>query len=162
MSDGRAFSGVVPHIAPARLIAADGTETATFSRGLGRNRVALLVEGAPEIGSLLRFSVLVDGGSVEGEGRVERLHTALRVGGEERWVVIDVDRLDPGSQSRLLRILYAVRLEEHAAAEKREQSLPPAPPPRRRDPSPPEAPKRPRPKVARYEAPEVPQRWRVR
>jgi hypothetical protein len=162
VSDGRAVPGVVPHVAPARLIAPDGTETPTFSRGLGRNRVALLVEGAPALGSLVRFSVLVDGGTVDGEGRVERLHTAMRVGGEERWVVIDVDRLDAGSQSRLLRVLYVVRLEEYATSADQERELPPPPPPKRRDPPPADAPKRPRPKVSRYEAPEVPQRWRVR
>ena len=165
--------GVVGHVGPATLQLAD-RRVETFSRGIGRNRMAVLAGEPLELGERVDFSVAVDGGLISGHGVVERLHSEEAWAGEsETWLVIDVERLDDGSTGLLVRTLYRERYVEYAA-EHPELRLPrPAPPTRpteppgeaalgERQPAQGEPKKRKRPSVARYEAPRTGDRWKVR
>ena len=46
----RPVGGIDDHVGPARLRVASAPQVETFSRGIGRNRVALLVHEAPTLG----------------------------------------------------------------------------------------------------------------
>jgi hypothetical protein len=166
--------GVLEHVAPATLQLADRT-VETFSRGIGRNRMAVLADDSPELGKHVDFSVTVDGGIISGHGVVERLHTEDAWAGEsETWLVIDVERLDDGCTGRLVRKLYRERYVEFAEAHPELRLPPPAEPPRPTEPpgelplgerpsaEPGEPKKRKRPSVARYDAPRTGDRWKVR
>jgi hypothetical protein len=167
--------GVVEHVSPATLQLAD-RRVETFSRGIGRNRVALLAAEPLEPGEHVDFSVNVDGGVISGRGVVERLHAEDTWAGEpETWLVIDVERLDDGCTGRLVRKLYRERYVEFAEEHPELRLHRPAAPPRPTEPPgelplgerpPPPAPsepkKRKRPSVARYEAPRTGDRWKAR
>jgi hypothetical protein len=166
--------GVLEHVGPAALQLAD-RRIETFSRGIGRNRMAVLATETLELGEHVDFSVTVDGGIISGHGVVERLHTEDAWSSEvETWLVIDVERLDDGSTGRLVRKLYRERYVEFAEAHPELRLHRPAAPPRPTEPQgerplgerPPAAPsepkKRKRPSVARYEAPRIGDRWKVR
>jgi hypothetical protein len=154
--------GLAPYLGPARVVLASGQQLQTFTRGLGRNRVALLVDEAVREGDEVVFELTVDGVQVTGQGRVERLHQGA--GASETWAVVDFLRLGNGAEPRIARRLLLDAAEgEHAE---------PSRPRVREDeafggrkPVPTEAapqPVRRRPKVERYAAPEAPNRWRVR
>ena len=151
----RPVGGIDDHVGPARLSVGSADPVETFSRGIGRNRVALVVREAPTPGDRVRFEVVVDGGTVKGVGHVERVH----VEGDEQWAVIDFEEVQPTGIAHLVRALFRSRV--------------PAPPPRPahyqvpdRRPAKvaqePEQPKpaRKRPQVTRWEAPGGMDRWK--
>ena len=168
---GLFVAGLIPHVATGSVVRRDGTPIETFSRGIGRNRVAFLVKEPLPLGEPVEFAASIDGGELAGSGRVERIHVSEPIDGvEELWVVIDIENLERGSARRLLRALFRDRYIEYAQANP-QLRLPPAqtltqarrgeePEPWGGAAKPPG--NRKRPKVGRYAAPEVGERWRVR
>src|SRR3954466_4192669 len=101
----RPVGGIDDHVGPARMRIGEQPAVETFSRGIGRNRVALLVDGELELGERVRFEVEVVGGTVTGAGHVERVH----VEGDERWAVIDFEEVEPTGVAHLVRTLFGMR-----------------------------------------------------
>jgi hypothetical protein len=165
------LSGVVGHVGPATLTVR-GREIETFSRAVGRNRIALLATHPLKPGARVAFSVQLDGGTVTGRGKVERVHSEQQWSGKpETWLVIAVERLDGESTGRLVRMLYHKRYVEYVAAHPEARLRRPAPPPRPTEvpetPAPSPEPARTRtgrkrPSVGRYAAHEDHKRWRMR
>ena len=150
----RPVGGIDDHVGPARLRVGSAPEVETFSRGIGRNRVALLVQEAPTLGEKVRFEVEVDGGTVKGVGHVDRVH----VEGDEQWAVIDFEEVQPTGIAHLVRTLFRsrpaapVRPQHYEVPDRRPPKVWPEP----------EKPKtgRKRPQVTRWEAPGATERWK--
>jgi hypothetical protein len=107
-------AGIVPHLGLARLQIDGAAEMQSFCRGVGRNRVAILVERAVPLGAGVRFGVDLEEGEMAGTGTVERLHNHVTVdGSDEVWAVIDVKQLEPGGARRLLRVLFRERYGDY-------------------------------------------------
>jgi hypothetical protein len=163
--------GVIPHVAVASLVRADGSTQVTLCRALGRNRVALVARRDLPVGEAVQFEIDVEGGMVRGAGRVERMHAGTTIDGSaEPWVVVDIDQMERGSVPRLLRLIFRDSYLEYAASrpelrlprpltveETREQLR--TPPPWRETPK--DKPKA-RPRIARYAEPDTSDRWRLR
>jgi hypothetical protein len=150
----RPVGGIDDHVGPARLRVGSAPELETFSRGIGRNRVALLVTDAPALGDRVRFEVEVDGGTVKGAGHVERVHAE----GGELWAVIDFEEVQPTGIAHLVRTLFrsrgapAVRPAHYEVPDRRPPKVWPEPdkPTTRRK----------RPQVTRWEAPGATERFK--
>ena len=107
-------AGIVPHLGLARLQVDGAAQVQSFSRGVGRNRVAILVDAAVPLGASVRFGVDVEDGEMAGTGTVERLHNHVTLdGSDEVWAVIDVKQLEPGGARRLLRVLFRERYGDY-------------------------------------------------
>jgi hypothetical protein len=167
--------GVIPHVAVASLVRADGTTQVTLCRALGRNRVALVSKRDLPVGEAVQFEIDVEGGMVRGTGRIERMHAGTTIDGSaEPWVVVDIDEMERGSVPRLLRLIFRDSYLEYAASrpelrlpkpltvdETRERLR--TPPPWREQPKTPgEKPKTTRPRIGRYAEPDTSDRWRLR
>jgi hypothetical protein len=167
--------GVIPHVAVATLVRADGSKLLTLCRALGRNCVALVAKRDLPIGEEVQFEIDVEGGMVRGAGRVERMHAGTTIDGSaEPWVVVDVEEMERGSVPRLLRLIFRDSYLEYAASrpelrlpkpltvdETRERLR--TPPPWREAPKPKSGDKpKGRPRVGRYAEPDTADRWRLR
>jgi hypothetical protein len=167
--------GVIPHVAVATLVRADGSRQMTLCRALGRNRVALVAKRDLPVGEEVQFEIDVEGGLVRGSGRIERMHAGTTIdGSSEPWVVVDIDEMERGSVPRLLRLIFRDSYLEYAASrpelrlpkpltidETRERLRTP-PPWREKPTSPDDKPKGGRPRVGRYAEPDTSDRWRLR
>jgi hypothetical protein len=161
--------GIDRHVAVARLRPASGGVVETFTRGIGRNRVAVLARTPMALGEQVRFELSIGGGTVGGVGQVERMHVQPVPGGEpEVWAVIDFQEVEPTGEAQLVRALfrsgYAQTALNDRMAARRNMGAPDDLRPTRTGikPAEPDAPKRKRPQVGRYAPPESGSRWRVR
>jgi hypothetical protein len=110
--------GVIPHVAVASLVRADGNTQVTLCRALGRNRVALVAKRDLPVGEEVQFEIDVEGGMVRGSGRVERMHAGTTIDGSaEPWVVVDIEEMERGSVPRLLRLIFRDHYLDYTAAQ---------------------------------------------
>src|SRR4051812_9689684 len=151
----RPVGGIDDHVGPARMRVGEQPAVETFSRGIGRNRVALVVERDLDLGERVRFEVEVEGGKVVGAGHVERVH----VEGDERWAVIDFEEVEPTGLAHLVRTLFRVR-PPVTPARPVHYAVPDKRPPREWPEQPRKTTGRKRPQVSRWEAPGATERWK--
>jgi hypothetical protein len=151
----RPIGGIDDHVGPARMRVGEQPAVETFSRGIGRNRVALLVETDLELGQRVRFEVEVEGGTVSGAGHVERVH----VQSDERWAVIDFEEVEPTGVAHLVRTLFRVRTPQ-PTNRPAHYTVPDKRPPREWPEPPKKTTGRKRPQVTRWEAPGATERFK--